>query len=704
MFSRRPHLLTLAAIFLITLVGALAVYQTHPVLYDTDAYYHLAIARQMAQEGFLDDLPGVRFSLLDPTTESGFGDKEFLFHLLLAPFTTLGTADDPELGGRLALALFDAFILTLIAAAGARLVGKWGYLLPFALVLSAPEFTWRLVRLRPELLALTVLLLAVEAVARERYRTLAVLAFVFTLGYTAFHAFLGLCGLAFAWPLLQRWGRSPNREGRLSRDTGQEKRAALPWGLILYPLLGATAALVLHPGFPHNVEIWAVQNLSFFAHKDLLDVGTEIRPQTTAAVFALYLPWALGLLCLLASRTSKPTAPPNGPGEPDGPQHARRTAYLTITALTFGLLYLHMSRFALYMVPFVSLALLAYWVRPGHGLGRRCTLPGGRRVPLAVGLGLCAALAIPQAVTQASIFLQRTDPGPRDARREDRRALATALQAAHQDRTRPPHVAASWQMTPLYLFHAPQGRYLNVLDPIFMALPYPLQHFAWQALASGQAPDPVLVAAQALDSDYLALSLATAEARLRQRLDADPRVETLHAGIHALYRWRPVPLGTFVLDWQVEGPLGMHPYPRLADPRLRRLEGYVDLLRVVQGEVTPETCVRVTSTLQVLPAGADAIQRFELAPAGATALWLEEGQGWQLHLTVASDLGAVLGSGVTFEVGARRPTRVRILTCPARAASAPSTAPVAAPASPPSALPRLGFYLRRLPGTGGAEW
>ena len=50
-------------------------------LHDTDAYFHLAIARLYAEQGLVDELPALRLSLM----RDGYGDKEVLFHLLLAP-------------------------------------------------------------------------------------------------------------------------------------------------------------------------------------------------------------------------------------------------------------------------------------------------------------------------------------------------------------------------------------------------------------------------------------------------------------------------------------------------------------------------------------------------------------------------------------------------------------------------------------------
>lgn len=68
-------------VFLVALVFFGALFLHFPVLYDTDSYYHLAIGSAYARHGLIDTLPWARLSLLHE-----FGDKEVLFHLLLAPF------------------------------------------------------------------------------------------------------------------------------------------------------------------------------------------------------------------------------------------------------------------------------------------------------------------------------------------------------------------------------------------------------------------------------------------------------------------------------------------------------------------------------------------------------------------------------------------------------------------------------------------
>src|SRR6187549_3775506 len=96
----------LAAVLVLAVAAPLLlVFHTrHPLLYDTDSFYHLAVAREVAHHGVLHELPWLRLSALG----AGFGDKELLFHWLLAPFAA---ADDPLAGGRAALAIFEAAVL-----------------------------------------------------------------------------------------------------------------------------------------------------------------------------------------------------------------------------------------------------------------------------------------------------------------------------------------------------------------------------------------------------------------------------------------------------------------------------------------------------------------------------------------------------------------------------------------------------------------
>src|SRR5262249_50584656 len=191
-------------------------------------------------------LDWARFSVM----HDGFGDKEFLFHVLLIPFARLG---DPTTGAFMALAGFSAVVAALLAGAGLQAVGAWGMALPLLVFAGATDFSLRMVRLRPELLALVLVLIAIPLASAHRAKTLGIVAALFALGYTAFQTLLGLCGLFFLYEL---W---------------VEKQAA--WRLLVFPALGIGLGIAAHPHFPINLRIWFLQNVEFFLGAPPADVG-----------------------------------------------------------------------------------------------------------------------------------------------------------------------------------------------------------------------------------------------------------------------------------------------------------------------------------------------------------------------------------------------------------------------------------------------
>ncbi len=604
-----------AVTFVLALVFFGALFARFPVLYDTDSYYHLAIARAYARHGIIDSLPWAQLSLLHE-----FGDKELLFHLLLAP---LADTAEATAGGRLGLALLNALVAATIAFLGVRAAGRWGLAAAPLLYLCSLDFLSRMVRLRPEILSLLLLLAVTWCAGRGRDRWLGLLAALYTLSYTAFHALLGLC---FAWFVQQWWARGRRR-----------------WGLLLYPLAGVGLGLVLHPHFPQNLVVWKVQSLDFFAQKAQLNVGGEIEPQSTRELLFENLAWWLGLWVLWRSRRARSV-------ERDEPL----ADLFGVSAGLFGVLYLTMQRFSIYFLPFAILALLFELRRRGSTLGPSIVLPWRGRLPLALAMVLIFSLGIPRSAD----FLTRLAKSRDDLTREQEwSAFGRAL---------PPgaRVAAEWGSTHLYMFWAPQATFLNVLDPVFMHVRYPQAYRALREVFEGREPDVPMTLATELRSDYLALSRFHESSRLRQRLAADPRLREVHRAYTLLYEVVPGANERFVLDWRVvpEGRLppaagevdGFAPYPR-AEDELRSLEAYVDSGRLVDD---PGDCLALVHPLAVAE---PTVRTYELAPYGPSKLWLDD----TLLLSLDESPSAVLGHGVTvplaLEPGEHRLT---VLTCP----------------------------------------
>jgi len=579
-------------------------YAPSPILYDSDSYYHLAVAEQYRDHGHQGPLESIRGGLLG----SNFGDKEVLFHVLLEPF--VGVLE-PSTGGRLALTILGATVLTLVAHLSLRYVGTWGLLIPLWLLIASTEFTWRLVRLRPELLALTLIILGLWAAGARRDRWLLLIAAVFALSYTAIHAFVGLfliVSLVDGW-IFRRWR----------------------WRLVVYPLAGALIGLAIHPQFPDNLLVWWYQSVEYFRFKGVLDVGTEIRPNFTDVVLMVNLGWFLGLAILWRSTENGGDAPSDD-------------LWLTfgVGAAVFGGLYLLMSRFSFYFVPLATLWVIFAARHSGRKFGFWVRLPWRGRVRSAFAWALCVVVSLPVATAELRRYRERTSAGPEGVRVTDREAFGRAVPAGG-------HVLAPWRSTPLYMFYAPQGRYLNVLDPVFLAATEPQADRLQREIFSGAEPDVPLAALVELDSPWIAVPAATGDATLQARLLADPRVEVLHRGSHWLFGIDPLGAEAFVREWKVVPPGSRLPpdpaidigsweeLPRSNDGAGVSVAGYVDATRISR----QAECVAFAHRLRVEEGASDHIT-YELSASGPVALWLDEEQRVQMR----RGNGAVLGRGV----------------------------------------------------------
>jgi hypothetical protein len=92
------------------------------------------------------------------------------------------------------------------------------------------------------------------------------------------------------------------------------------------------------------------------------------------------------------------------------------------------------------------------------------------------------------------------------------------------------------------LYYAPHAQFMNVLNSVFMAVPYPDEYRSWTELLAGRSEDPVAVVRDQLDSEYLVLSRFVTEPRLLQQLEASPDARLVYAGYTLVFRLDPNPL------------------------------------------------------------------------------------------------------------------------------------------------------------------
>lgn len=579
----RLPVLTASIAFVVSFFVFASFFLALPVIPDTDSYYHLAVAREYANGHYLEALPWARFSILGET----FGDKEFLFHAALAPFTMV---TDAATGGRIALAVANATLVAVITAAATQALGWWGLAVPLWMYVSAPMMAFRLVRLRPETAALLLMIVLIYFASSRRYLGVAVVAAVFALSYTAVHVVVGLPILWFLYQYRER-----------------------EWKLPIAATLGATIGLLVHPGFPDNLRIWWVQNVLVLMAKSKLDAGTEFDAPTTHFIFIDNFGWwiGVGLLAWTARNVVR---------------NKRGVAFSAIAAAVFGILTVLMQRMAVHFVPLITLIFL-YKLAP---------LPRARAALLGVALLGAAMLSFPESHWLYKGVLADTDTGMTLER--DYARLGKAVPAGAK-------VAAHWGTGESYAFWAPQGRYLNVLDPLFMALPYPDAYRAQRIVFEGREPDVPLVVKRTLDSDYIAFRMRDSQ-ELYERVQNDPRVIPLYRGYAFLGRIDLKAMDRFVLDWQLQDGRAF-PGPATGG-------GYIDA-----SLVSRDGCASFTREGTVTSA---VTRVYEFAPWGPAELQIDDA----LHVNVKAITRAVLGRGLVVRVDLKPGIHhFRVTTCAA---------------------------------------
>lgn len=531
---------------------------------DADSYFHLAVAREFATGGYMEALPWARFSIVGET----FGDKDLLFHALLMPFTRR----DAATGGRLALALLNATVAGAMTLFATRALGWWSLVVPVWLYVAAPMMTFRLIRLRPEILALLLIIAVIHLAAAKRYVGVAIVAAVFALSYTAFHVVVGLSVFFFLFTIRER-----------------------EWKLPLAAILGVSSGLFAHPGFPHNLRVWWINNVLLFLEKSRLDVGSEFRPPSPEFLFLSNLGWWAGIALLWAvSRRA--------------PMDRRRVAFFAIGAAVFAILTVAMQRMGVHFVPLLTIVVLE----------RISTRPPKRIAPVALALLASALLSAPETLHMYRDLMQ--DTGQELTYERDYAELGKRVPNGAK-------VAAHWGTAEFYTFWAPQGRYLNVLDPIFMALPHPQVYAAQRRLFEGRDVDVPYTVHHTLDSDFIGFNAATP---LYDRVANDPRIVPLYVGFSFLGRIAPERARLFVRDWRL--PDGRrHPLPDGA-------AAYIDARKL-----SDHRCVVLLHDERV---DAQATRVYEFTPYGSAELRI----GSTFRVTTSVPPKAILGRGTMARV------------------------------------------------------
>lgn len=455
---------------------------------EPDSYYHLRYAALWSR----GEVPRGTFPWASASTwATAFADKDWLFHVALAPFVRAL----PELaGGKVAT---FAFAVGLLAALGAFLARREANVAFAALAfLSSRLFLERVVALRTLTPAVALFVLLLLALLERRAVLALVVALLYPLTYTAVHVplllaaavalglrikderidrrcvfavFAGtLAGVALhpdfprnlglAWDqnalvLAHAWSSS-----RLGLEQANEFRA-FPVGYVVWTSGPLVLALALVSGLvrlaDRSVARWqgpllALGWLALAGVARLLGTGTDVA--TTRAALAFGAPLWLAVAALLAASVRR-----------QGSLRAD-TAVVLLVTLAATVATALSARFVEYLGPLAFLA-LALVVRDVRGDERLRALLRSRSAVAGLVLVALPVLYGCLETLRTESWLAKGAPAARheSAARYLRGAAAKGEVVFH----------SRWDAFPELFFFAPEQRYVVALDPAFLWLADP---------------------------------------------------------------------------------------------------------------------------------------------------------------------------------------------------------------------------------------
>ncbi len=486
-------------LFVLLWVG---LYAESPRFNGSDAYYHVKVTQLLGREPLA---PSFRWTPLSIWAD-GFADKELLFHLYLYPFVRAGEwmgslFTTVELG--MALLQAAALVAVLRLLDRSRVPGAfWWTLLLFG---STQQFLWRMSLVRPQVMAVHLLLIGLLLSLGGRSRWLIAVALAMPWAHTGFHALP--IALLVAYVGRRLLGRTD--------------------GLSLRPLALTTAAVAAgfcaHPHFPDLAHLWFVQNVELPAVYEMAAsrglalahyIPNEFEAWSTREVLSsAFLPVALLAAVLLLGL--------------QGRRASDDTVSVAAVTAAFAVMLALSNRFLEYFAP-LSVLVAAFYARdalagpcPGGRLG--AWLEARRRL---VPILFAVAVLIP--VARAGSVYVRSVPS-RLPEHLGHEAAAGWLEDNTPRKARVFHASFS-QFAQLF-FHNHHNTYLFALDPVFFFARDPQLCELWARIGLGAVERPAAAIREQLGCRWAFVD-GRRHRRLLRQLESSPeaRLAFRHEG------------------------------------------------------------------------------------------------------------------------------------------------------------------------------
>lgn len=256
-----------------------------PALYDADGYLHIRMAEFLKDLGPYYNFHWARFS----TFNGNFADKDFLYHVLLIPFTFFKNI---FFGVKIAAFIFTSLLFLGFYLALKRYSNK--FILPFFLMafFFSGLFLETISSPRPLTIVVLITLISIYLIIEKRYTWL----FFTALFYSLIHVTSPLIICYASFIEIVRFF---------------DKKEFYP-KTILFAFLGVSAGFLIHPNFPNNFLVFYLNSVLvpiYTIKTGVLELGAEFFPLNTREYLLEYpvvIIGAISIIYMAISRMPRP--------------------------------------------------------------------------------------------------------------------------------------------------------------------------------------------------------------------------------------------------------------------------------------------------------------------------------------------------------------------------------------------------------------
>jgi len=434
---------------------------------DPDAFYHAKISEKIAQDGIIQDFPWMQVS----TLKNNYIDHHLGFHLLVAPITKF---IDKAFALKLVNLFINSAFVTLFYLFLKKQRIKYSLLYIILIFLSTPLFG-RLSLNKASGLSLILLLLFVWALYKKKPWQLFIISALYLYCYG---------GWAIIFIFLFVYCLSRLFFGIIEKRQAKKIFNKKFLYLMLAPIGGIIAALIVNPYFPKNIYFYWQQivQIGLINYQDKITVGAEWYPYDFFnLIIYLFFLWGLFIFSLMIVVYQK--AKPNW-----------KHFFWIFLSLIFFVATLKSGRYIEYFIPIFIIA-IAYLLNENKPPKPIEKFPKQILAYFIFGIIFATGLATYNFASTVISF-------------QNGHQLTEFKQASQwiKEYTEPHSIIfhTDWDEFPQLWYHNDQNYYLNGLDPTFSYTFDNQLHQKWAKIIMGEEADNLYkIIKNDFSSDYI---------------------------------------------------------------------------------------------------------------------------------------------------------------------------------------------------------